>query len=467
MENANTTHLHPYRKSGYVPPDDPLVRARLDQWQDLKFGFMMHWGLYSIEGIVESWALCSEDQDFQDRGGVPYEEYKKWYFDQIKRFNPEQFDPKPWADAAKKAGMKYLVFTTKHHDGFCMFDSRYTGFRVTGPECPFRNHSRANITKEVFDAFREKDFLIGSYFSKPDWHHPDFWSPLWATPSRNVNYDTAKYPEKWRRFRDFTYNQIEELMTGYGPVDILWLDGGWVRPQETINDEVRSWGFDIAKCDQDIDMPRIARMARSHQPGLLIVDRTVHGPYEDYRTPEQTIPGEVLPFPWESCMTLTQSWGFNRDPEYKSSAQIIKNLVDIVSKGGCYLLNAGPTPQGTLEKEIYERLDDIGRWMAVNGEGIYATRPLAQDAAHPGLWFTRSRIEDYTYAFFSDWPAASVFLPAVTLKPRSEVKLLGNNEKLDWRQREQGVEILLKPHMRKTGNAICSVVRCLRFETAG
>ena len=277
----------------YVPPADPLVVETLEEWQDLKFGLLMHWGLYAQLGIVESWALCSEDQSFQDRGGVPYTEFKEMYFGQIREFNPRQFDPVPWAAAARDAGMRYVVFTTKHHDGFSMWDTQQTDFRITGPDSPFRGHPKSNLAKEVFDAFRAHDFMIGAYFSKPDWHHPDYWSPLWATPNRNNNYDIRKYPEKWQSFRDFTYNQIEELMTTLGRVDILWLDGGWVRPDSTINDEVRSWGFDIAPWDQDIDMPRIASMARRHQPGLLIVDRTVHGEFENYRTPEACPTGRV------------------------------------------------------------------------------------------------------------------------------------------------------------------------------
>lgn len=258
----------------YVAPSDPLVREKLEAWQDRKFGLMMHWGLYAQLGIVESWALCSEDQPFQDRGGMPYTEFKEMYFGLIREFDPRLFDPAPWAEAARDAGMRYVVFTTKHHDGFSMWDTKQSDFRITGPDSPFRDNPKANVAKEVFDAFRAQGFMIGAYLSKPDWHHPDYWSPLWATPNRNNNYDTARYPEKWQSFRDFTYNQIEELVTTLGTVDILWLDGGWVRPDSTINDEARSWGFDIAPWEQDIDMPRIATMARSHQPGLLIV-----GPY--------------------------------------------------------------------------------------------------------------------------------------------------------------------------------------------
>ncbi|TLY49330.1 MAG: alpha-L-fucosidase, partial [Gammaproteobacteria bacterium] len=183
--------------------------------------------------------------------------------------------------------MKYVVFTTKHHDGFSMFDTRQTDYRITAPEVPFHSNPRANVAKEVFAAFRAQGFAAGAYFSKPDWHHPDYWAPEWATPDRNVNYDTRKYPQRWQRFVDFTHRQIGELTSQYGPLDILWLDGGWVdsapHPHALPGSGEVPW-------PQDIDMPGLAALARKNQPGLIIVNRAVGGRYENYRTPEQEIP---------------------------------------------------------------------------------------------------------------------------------------------------------------------------------
>ncbi len=436
----------------YVAPSDPLVREKLEAWQDRKFGLMMHWGLYAQLGIVESWALCSEDQPFQDRGGMPYTEFKEMYFGLIREFNPRLFDPAPWAEAARDAGMRYVVFTTKHHDGFSMWDTKHTDFRITGPDSPFRHHPKANVAKEVFDAFQAQGFMIGAYLSKPDWHHPDYWSPLWATPNRNNNYDTAKYPEKWQSFRDFTYMQVEELVTTLGPVDILWLDGGWVRPDSTINDEVRSWGFDIATWEQDIDMPRIARMARSHQPGLLVVDRTVHGSFEDYRTPEQRVPSTALPYPWETVMTMTQSWGHNNDPVYKSPERLIHTLVDVVSKGGNYLLNVAPTPDGTFQDEAYERLAEIGRWMKVNGEGIYGTRQYEPFGEGEAVRFTRSKDRGTVYAFVLERPGPVLHLRSVTARDGSEVHMLGHERPLEWSQDEDGLHIQVPAELYDVGS---------------
>ena len=439
QESAPTSDL-------YMPPSDSLVVENLERWKDLKFGLLMHWGLYAQLGIVESWALCSEDQPFQDRGGMPYEEFKRMYFGLIEEFNPVQFDPQPWAAAAKAAGMRYMVFTTKHHDGFSMWDTKQSDFRITGSKSPFRDHPRANVAKEIFDTFRAEGFMVGAYFSKPDWHHPDFWSPLWATPNRNNNYDTRKYPDRWQRFRDFTFRQIEELMTDMGRMDILWLDGGWVRPDSTINEEVRSWGFDIADWEQDIDMPRIAAMARSRQPGLIIVDRTVHGPYEDYRTPEQQIPATTLPYPWETNLTMTQSWGHNNNPNYKSTNELIHALVNVVARGGNFLLNVAPTPEGTFEDEAYERLAEIGTWMSTNGEAIYETR-LREPFEEGALRFTRSKSADTVYAIALEWPSEHLRIQSVRPSSETVVSLLGHDEPLEWSAEGGGLLITVPGHL--------------------
>jgi alpha-L-fucosidase len=436
-------HEHSPVKGGYIYPADPLVQEKLESWRDLKFGFMMHWGLYAQLGIVESWPLCSEDQSFQDRGGVPYTEFKAMYFNQIREFNPLQFDPVPWARAARDAGMKYVVFTTKHHDGFCMWDTHQTEFRITGPGSPFRTHPKANIAKAIFDAFRNQGFMTGVYFSKADWHHPDYWSPLWATPDRNNNYDIRKYPEKWQSFKDFTFNQIEELMTTLGPVDILWLDGGWVRPDSTINEEVLSWGYAIPHWEQDIDIPRIAGMARSHQPGLLVVDRTVHGPYEDYRTPEQSVPDTILPYPFETCMTMAGGWGYVKKSRYKSTEQIIHTLIDIVSKGGNCLLDVGPTPQGTLESDAYQRLGEIGRWMKVNGDALYSTRPWTDFKEGDSIRFTRTKDWRYVYVFALEWPEKSLKLKSLRAKRNTKIFMLGYDTPLKWSQNESMLTVQL------------------------
>ncbi|MFT3935521.1 MAG: alpha-L-fucosidase [Chitinophagaceae bacterium] len=385
--------IHPQSKE-YEWPTDTLVRAKLEQWRDQKFGMIIHYGLYAVPGMIESWALCSEDWITRDSTS-DYGDFKKWYWGLKKDFNPVNFNPEQWASVAKQAGMRYVVFTTKHHDGFCMFDTKQTDFKITNG--PFASNPRADIAKYVFDAFRKEGFMIGAYFSKPDWHSENFWWPMYATPDRNVNYDIRKFPWRWNKFKQYTYNQIQELMTGYGKMDILWLDGGWVRPLETVTDEVRAWGAAIPPFSQEVDMPKIASMARKEQPGLLIVDRTVHGPYENYQTPEQTIPKEKQDHPWESCITLGGAWGYVPNEHLKSSATIIHKLIEVVAKGGSLLLGVGPKADGTLQEAEIPRLQEIGAWLAVNGNAIYNTR-TTDKYIDGNVYFTQSKDGKTLYA---------------------------------------------------------------------
>ncbi len=425
---------------------DPLVLQKLEWFQDQKFGLMMHWGPYSQWGVVESWSICSEDEPWCRRSLPDYVEYKRRYEALPKTFNPVKFDPSLWARAARAAGMRYVVTTTKHHDGFCMFDTKQTEYRITGPDVPFARNPRANILKETFDAFRREGFGIGAYFSKPDWHSPDYWAPEWATPDRHVNYDTDKYPERWKKFKDFTHAQIRELMTGYGPVDILWLDGGWVRPYPVLPAGLK--GLIRQPFNQDIDMPALAAMARGHQPGLIVVDRSVTGRYENYRTPEQEVPEKPLPYIWETCMTMGDSWSYIPNDHYKPANRLIHLLVDIVSKGGNFLLNIGPDAQGELPPDSLARLREIGDWMAVNAEAIYKTRPVAP-YKEAKICFTRLPDGAVCAIYLADAdesrPPESLMLTSHQPRPGSKVEMLGVKNTLRWEPVGKGVLIHIPP----------------------
>ncbi|HEY3370178.1 MAG TPA: alpha-L-fucosidase [Prolixibacteraceae bacterium] len=440
--------IHPQSQK-YEWPTDAKVLSKLDHWQDLKFGMIIHWGLYAVPGIIESWELCSEDW-INRPDSLNYNEFKEWYWGLKSKFNPVNFDPDKWAKAAADAGMKYVVFTTKHHDGFNLFDTQQTDFKITTG--PFASNPKANVAKYVFKAFHDQGFMIGAYFSKPDWHSQDFWWDKYATPNRNVNYDIRKFPERWDRFKSFTFNQISELIHDYGQVDILWLDGGWVRPRETVNEEVLSWGAPIPDWDQQVDMPRIAAMAREAQPGLLIVDRTVHGPYENYQTPERSIPAEQLPYPWESCITLGNNWGFVPNEHYKTSTQVIHDLVEIVAKGGSLLLGIGPKPDGTLDPEAVMLIRQIGDWLDNNGQAIYNTRitPTYKDgevfftAGKSGNIYAISRLDEH-----STVPSIVKWKGNLPQKGTTMI-LLATNQKVKWKIENDEVIVSIPKSFRST-----------------
>jgi len=457
-----------FSQNNYVAPSDTLVQKNLNRWHGYKFGLFMHWGTYSQWGVVESWSICPEDEGWTQRKGphaADYNEYKKAYENLQTTFNPQHFHPEKWVEAAKNAGMKYVVFTTKHHDGFSMFDTKQTDYKITSPKTPFSSNPRSNVAKEIFDAFRKENFLIGAYFSKPDWHNENYWWPYFPPKDRNVNYDPKKYPEKWNAFKQFTYNQIEELMTNYGKMDILWLDGGWVRPLSTVDKNVE-WEKNITY-DQDIDMKKIASMARSHQPGLIVVDRSVGGEFENYQTPEQQVPDKPLSFPWETCMTMGNSWSYVPGDHYKSARDLVQLLIKIVSRGGNFLLNIGPGPDGDWDTAAYTRLREVGSWMKINSEGIYNSKPV-EPYSSGNIFFTQADDEKNIYAFYLSDSDAVLLPPEMRIKnfsieKKSSIRLLGSSKKLKWKMDHNDLLILFPaPLQQKAPGNYAAVLKITR-----
>ena len=406
----------------YVWPTDPQVLTKLKHWQDQKFGVLMHWGLYSVPGIVESWSICSEDWIVRERKPT-YEEDKAWYWSQKDSLNPVNFDPSKWADVMKKAGMKYMIFTTKHHDGFCMFDTKYTDFSIA--HGPFGKDPRHNIAKEVFDAYRNKGFMIGCYFSKPDWHSKWFWNPYYATPNRRINYKKQQHPDWWQNYRKFTQNQLNELTTDYGNIDILWLDGGWITGEEI--------GLDTILVD-----------ARKRNPGMISVDRTIRGKNENYQTPEQGIPAKQLDIPWESCITLSHAWGWTPNAKFKSPNKVIGILSEIVAKGGCLALGVGPKADGTIQPEVVKILLQIGSWLNKNGQAIYST----VNAAHYNdgkVWFTADKNGKTLYAIYAleDGEKTPKTITWTENKPKGKLILLQNGKSVKYTVKGNQVTVTL------------------------
>lgn len=440
----------------YVPETDPLVLEKLEKWQDLKFGLLMHWGTYSQWGIVESWSICAEDEGWCRRNNPNYVEYKRDYENLQTTFNPVQFNPEKWAKAAKNAGMKYVIFTTKHHDGFSMFDTKLTDYRITSDRTPFHTNPKANIAKEIFNAFRAEGLWAGAYFSKPDWHSEYYWWPNFATPDRNVNYDITAYPDRWENFVQFTQGQIMEVLGGdYGKIDILWLDGGWVRKisKDEIFKRITQPDYKFIRIqNQDIRMDELVSKARQKQPGLIVVDRAVYGKNQNYLTPENRVPDKALAYPWESCIIAGGSWSWLPDASYMSGKKAVQLLVDIVAKGGNLLFNIAPGPLGQWHDEAYRLLEDIGAWMKVNSEAIYGTRALAP--YKEGNVCISGKGNNIVYIYYmaddNEKMPEQIGMSSFSLPANAKISMVGTDTKLKWGKTEKGFMINIPEKIRKS-----------------
>ncbi|WP_053374230.1 alpha-L-fucosidase [Paenibacillus sp. FJAT-27812] len=449
-EQAVEQGVHNYSsEEQWVKPEEPLLLERLEWFKDQKLGLMMHWGPYSQLGVVESWALSDKDEEWSRDGidwDVDAEELKRQYFGLNKTFNPLRLQPELWADLAAENGFKYLNFTTKHHDGFCMWDTHTTDYRITGPDCPFHMNKNADICKQLFDAFRAKGLAISAYFSKADWHTPYYWTPGMERGSftaRGPSYDPKQYPHLWEKFVQFTHEQIMELMTRYGRIDVLWLDAGWVNDYR----------------DQNIRLGEVVEKARETQPWLLSADRTVGGPYENLITPEQTLPERPLHVPWESCITMGTSFSFRYEDKYKTVRQLIHLLVEIVAKGGNLALNVGPQPDGRLPETAISRIKGMGAWLKVYGEAIYGTR-ICEPYSVDNCQFTRKG--DTVYAFYLYKDEQEAVMEELHIPYRqafSQIDLVGGQENLQYRRTDNGIIVLLPENERLVQAPIAHVFR--------
>lgn len=409
---------------------------RMDWWREARFGMFIHWGLYAIP--AGEWnGKYTHGEWIRTTAQIPIEEYDKF----VPQFNPVKFNADEWVKAAKNAGMKYIVITTKHHDGFCLFDSKYTDFDIMST--PFKR----DIMKELADAAHKEGIKICWYHSIMDWHHPDY------LPRREWEKDRSSKGAEFRRYVEYMKNQLKEIVTKYGDIGVLWFDGEWEA----------TWNHKLGK--------EIYDYVRSLQPSIIINNRvdvgrsgmagmTIKGEYAgDFGTPEQEIPATGLPgVDWETCMTMNDHWGYNKnDRNWKSVEDLIQKLADIASKGGNFLLNVGPTAEGVFPAESSAILKEVGEWMNIYGESIYGTKASPFKSLYWGRC-TQKEIKEGTrlYLHVFDWPDdGRILVPGIYNKPL-KAYIMGKEETpLTFERSEDAISISVP---KKAANEINTVI---------
>jgi alpha-L-fucosidase len=352
---------------------------RMRWWHEAKFGMFIHWGLYSVVGRHE-WLMEME--------GIPAQEYEQI----AKRFNPRPNAAREWARLAKRAGQRYMVMTTKHHEGFCLFDTKTTNY------CAPKQAAGRDLVKEYVDAARAEGLRVGFYYSLMDWHHPD--------GARCADDEAAR-----RRFVDYIHTHVRELMTNYGKIDILWYDVAWPL-------DAKGW-----------ESERMNKMVFQLQPDIIVNNRNkLQG---DFSTPEQRIEAAETGRAWESCMTMNDSWGYQRtDDAWKTPKQVIRNLITCAHDGGNYLINIGPKGDGSVPIESVAILKTVGDWMSRNGSALYGADVCQPSRCRFGSF---SRKGNTLFLHIQSWPGSTVAIAGIMTKVRS-AKLLATGKPIKFEQ---------------------------------
>ncbi|SPE56921.1 putative Alpha-L-fucosidase [Verrucomicrobia bacterium] len=390
--------------------------AAVEGWRDWKWGLRIHWGLYCLFDGSESWIITSHLND---------KEWQKNYYASYQRFNPTAFNADTWMQVMQRAGMKYFSFTSKHHEGFCMWPTLtlQRGFRkkTDGTYAEVTNHYsiaetpfKRDIVGELIKAGRAHGLGVSLYYSHIDWHDWDF-----GWDNRNFWYDgtfTKKSddPQRWAAFIQKERDQITELLTQYGPIDTLCLDIGW--PKEAQQD---AYG--------------VAKLARGLQPNIMLRNRGIDA-YGDYETPEGTIPEDPnkIKRPWQVIYPCGSGFSYKQNDKYKPQEWVLESLIDIVAKGGNFQIGFGPDPDGKWPQEMIDRVSYVGDWLKVNSECIFATRPYLRYHEGDSLRFTRTKDKKYVYVVCLKWPGETLKTALVKAREGSAIRMLGLDQDLKW-----------------------------------
>ena len=413
--------------------------ARMQWWRDAQFGMFIHWGAYAVPaGVYHGERYQRIGEWIMSAARIPIPEYEGF----VHQFNPVKYDADAWVRAAKDAGMKYIIITSKHHDGFAIFDSKVSSYDIVDA-APYHR----DALKALADAAHRQGMRFGVYYSIMDWHHPDAQAP--NAPEYNSR--TWSNPNFGRYVETYMKPQLRELLTQYPNIDVLWFDGEWVA----------DWSDERGQALYD--------WLHAIKPSLIINNRVGHTRQGlsglnkegriglgDFGTPEQRVPPEGLPgVDWETCMTMNDTWGYKSfDDNWKDTRTLLRTLIDVASKGGNFLLNVGPTAQGEIPYQSLARLREMGDWMRVNGEAIYATSVSPYGAPAWGRYTARSS-GGRVYALVFDWPKdGKLVLTGVKERPSSAM-LLADRTPLAIEQTDAGFVVRLPA---AAPSAIASVV---------
>jgi len=401
--------------------------ARMAWWREYRFGMFIHWGAYAVPaGTYNGARVPWIGEWIMSRAHVPIPEYEQF----VHQFNPTKFNPDEWVRIAKDAGMKYIIITSKHHDGFAIFDSKVSGYDIVDASPYHRDAIRA-----LAGAAHRQGMKFGVYYSIMDWHHPDAQGPNFP----EYNSRTFTNPHFDRYVESYMKPQLTELITQYPEIDVLWFDGEWIA------DWTDARGKAIYDYLHSLKPSLIINNRVGHtRQGLSGLDREGRVGLGDFGTPEQVVPPEGLPgVDWETCMTMNDTWGFKSfDDNWKDTRTLLRTLIDVASKGGNFLLNVGPTAEGLIPAPSVNRLAEMGAWMRVNGDAIYGTKvsPYGQPA-----WGRYTAKGDRVFAHIFDWPKdGRLALSGLSEKP-ARVYLLADNKPLDIEQSPNGAVVHLPP----------------------
>ncbi len=400
-----------FRPRAQAAQETPAQRdARMAWWRDARFGMFIHWGLYAVPAGSYNGKQSKEIGEWiMSWANIPRAEYEKF----APQFNPQEFNAAEWVRIAKNAGMKYIVITSKHHDGFSMFDSGVTTYDIVDATPYKKDPMRA-----LADECKRQGIKFAFYYSIMDWHHPAQYVDAPGKDPTAGHGQTKIREGRKQEYVDYMKAQLKELVTKYDPA-VLWFDGEWV-DWWTEEDGQDLYKY-VRSLKPDILINNRVGKGRKGMEGLNKTDRTYSG---DFGTPEQQIPASGLPgVDWESCMTMNDTWGFKSyDENWKTPEKLIRNLVDIVSKGGNYLLNVGPSARGTIPSASVDRLAAMGRWMAKNGESIYGTTHSPFTTQLP--WGRATKKGKVLYLHVFDWPPDGLLkVPAEAGTPASATLL--------------------------------------------